>query len=146
VQLPGAGAGVGCGVVGAGVDCGVEGAGAGVGVGGACVGADVGVGCGGVGAGAPANLKSMQERKVSGDCVAPQAALGVPPAAWYSDFLKDCVFHLPTLLKSLQVFPTFQSQRPTAWSVGHVKEEGTWYVMLRPPPLDQAYIPGLLGK
>jgi len=138
MQLPGAGG------AGAGVGCGVVGTGAGVG--GACVGADVGVGCGGVGAGAPANLKSMQDLKVSGDCDAEQAALGVPPAAWYSDLLKDCVFHLPTLLKSLQVFPVFQSQRPTAWSVGHVKEEGTWYVMLCPPPLDQAYIPGLLGK
>jgi len=98
LQQEGAGAGVGAAVVGVG--------------GGAGVGAGAGVGTGaGVGDAGPVTLKSKQEMKVSGG--APQATRLVPPAARYSCCEKASVF-FPTLLKSLQLLPTFQSHRPTA--------------------------------
>jgi len=71
----------------------------------------------------------------------------VPPLASDSDSRNDSVFTLPWLLKSLQVFPVFQTQRPIACPVGQLNEDGTCqYLALRPPPVFHEYIAGLLGK
>jgi len=65
----------------------------------------------------------MQEMKVSGFLLGAQ----VPVPLTYGDpagFVNACVL-LPILLKSLQVFPVFQTNRPTATLVGQTKEDGT---------------------
>lgn len=109
------------------------GTGVGAGDGGAWVGAAVGLGVGaivggGVGASVgcevPATLKSTQEMKVSGG--EPDAQVSrTSPTAKLSERSKVCV-GLPMLLKSLQVFPVFQTHLPTATLVGHEKEAGMW--------------------
>jgi len=112
--------------------------GAGAGVGGGDGGAGVGSGVG-----APATLKSKQEIKVSGGLLPRHVG------AWevYAERPKVSV-SLPTLLKSLQFCEAFHNHRPTADSVGHEKDEGTWNCETIVPPEDpnlQAYIAGLLG-
>jgi len=102
------------------------GGGGGVGVGAEVVGAEVGVGDGegGEGPEPPSTLKSTQEMKVSGGTEQTLLGKGIREfSAW-----ENLVVLRPTLLASLQVFPVFQIQRPTASPVGHEKEAGTEYI------------------
>jgi len=85
----------------------------------------------GVGTRLQVPMKSTHEMKVSGFLLGaqvPTPLISGDPAG----FVKGSVF-LPTLLKSLQVFPVFQTNRPTATSVGHTKEDGTCHFPLRLP-------------
>lgn len=56
---------------------------------------------------------------------------------WYSVWLNVSV-GLPTLLKSLQELPVFQSHRPTTFPDGHVKSSGRVQLALISLPIVEA--------
>jgi len=63
----------------------------------------------------------MQEMKVSGFF----SQTGLPVKRLFPATRVNLGTFLPTLLKSLHELPVFQSQRPTAISVGQAKSAGT---------------------
>jgi len=116
---------VGCGV-GTGVGCGVGGAGVGCGVG--CGGVGTGVGCGvGTGVGnALWTLKSKQEMKFSVRAAPVQGCNHLAGARARNSSNTNLSVLLPILLESVHApFEFFQIHLPTAFSVGHEKEDGT---------------------
>jgi len=77
----------------------------------------------GVGAAPAVVLKSKQAMKVSGAWPGAQTCL----ASFQGNSESGKVsVDLPMLLASLQVLPTFQTQRPIPSPPGHENEEGTW--------------------